>query len=490
MTISFRIMGVFLLGGLLVSACNPSGSEVSATLSITQSLTADNTPTALPTREKYPPGQLVDYIVQSGDTLPALAAHFNTTEAEIRSANPTIPDPVTTLPPGFPMKIPIYYQSLWGSPNHIFPDNAFVYGPAGIGFDLRAFVNSQPGWLKTYSDYVVGETRDGAGIIDYVSKNYSISAKLLLILVEYQDHALSQPAPVPITDSPMGFHDPYQTTLYAQLILTANALNNGYYGWRTGRLHSFSREDGTVEFPDPWQNAGTVGIQYFFTQTLDANTYQEATLGGKFLKLYTQYFGDPWQDIEPQIPGSLQQPTLVFPFTPGTTWVMTGGPHTGWGRGDPLAALDFAPPLDQTGGGCQPTDLYALAMADGVIVRKETGVAVLDLDKDGDERTGWDILYLHLTTSDIPPVGTFLKKGDKIGRPSCEGGEKTGTHIHIARKYNGEWIAADSALPFNIEGWIPHNGAFAYLGTLTRAGHVVVACTCSDSKSQITAGLP
>ncbi len=488
MTISHRIIGALLVGGLLFSACIPASSEVSSTISPIQSLTSENTPTALPTREKYAPGQLVDYIAQSGDTLPALAAHFNTTEAEIRSANPTIPDPVTTLPPGFPMKIPIYYESLWGAPNHILPDNAFVNGPAGISFDTKAFINAQPGWLKTYSEYVVGETRDSAGIIDYVSTYYSISPKLLLMLVEYQAHALSQLAPLEESDFPMGFHDPYRTSIYQQLILTANALNNGYYGWRTGRLKSFSRADGTLEFPDPWQNAGTVGLQYFFTQTRDTSGYQQATLGGSFLKLYNQYFGDPWQDIEPQIPGSLEQPTLVLPFTPGTTWVYTGGPHTGWGSGDPLAALDFAPPLNATG--CIPTELYALAMADGVIVRTATGVAVLDLDGDGDERTGWDILYLHLTTSDIPPVGTHLKMGDKIGRPSCEGGETTGTHVHIARKYNGEWIAADSALPFNLEGWIPHNGDVPYLGTLTRAGHEIVACTCSDYRSFITAGLP
>jgi LasA protease len=487
MSKSHRILGAILLGGLLLSACFTTEPGASASLPATQAPTVENTPTALPTREKFAPGQLVDYIAQSGDTLPALAAHFNTTETEIRTANPSIPDPVTTLPPGFPMKIPIYYESLWGAPVHILPDNAFVNGPAEKDFSLVQFVNAQPGWLKTYTDYVVGVTRDGAGIIDYVSKNYSISAKLLLILVEYQTHALSDPTPLE-TESPMGFHDPYQTTLYAQLILTANALNNGYYGWRTGRLKSFSHADGTLEFPDPWQNAGTVGVQYFFTQTLNTSSYQQATVGGSFLKLYTHYFGDPWQNIEPQIPGSLKQPALVLPFTPGTTWVVTGGPHSGWGSGDPLAALDFAPPLEAKG--CWLTELYALAVADGVIVRTGIGVAVLDLDGDGDEHTGWDILYLHLTTSDIPPVGTHLKKGDRIGRPSCEGGETTGTHVHIARKYNGEWIAADSALPFNMEGWIPHNGDTPYLGTLTRAGHVVVACTCSDYKSFITAGLP
>jgi LasA protease len=42
-----------------------------------------------------------------GDTLPALAAHFNTSVEKIRAANPEIPPIVTTLPPGMPMKIPI-----------------------------------------------------------------------------------------------------------------------------------------------------------------------------------------------------------------------------------------------------------------------------------------------------------------------------------------------------------------------------------------------
>jgi LasA protease len=482
-----RLFVFFLLGGVLVSACSPS-PDVTASSAHTETPTLEKTSTPLPTREKYNPGQLVDYVVQSGDTLPALASHFNTTEVEIRAANSSIPDPVTTLPSGFPMKIPIYYKSLWGASNHILPDNAFINGPAEIGFDINAFLKIQPGWLKTYSEYAVDEIRNGAGIIEYISTYYSLSPKLLLTLIEYQNHGLSQPEPSPATDSPMGFDDPYRTSLYQQLILTANALNNGYYGWRTGRLKSFSHQDSTLELPDPWQNAGTVGLQYFFTQTLDAAAYQEATLGGGFLKMYTRYFGDPWQNIEPQIQGSLQQPALAMPFTPGTTWVLTGGPHTGWGNGDPLAALDFGPPLESNG--CLPTDLYALAMADGVIVRKATGVTVLDLDGDGDERTGWNILYLHVTTVDIPPIGSALKKGDKIGRPSCEGGETTGTHIHIARKYNGEWVPADSALPFDIEGWIPHNGDAAYLGTLTREGHVVVACTCSDFQSQITANSP
>jgi LysM repeat protein len=68
--------------------------------------------TPLPTRPAYQPGELVDYVAQPGDTLPALAVHFNTTVREIRNANTFIPGDATTMPPGMPMKIPIYYQAL------------------------------------------------------------------------------------------------------------------------------------------------------------------------------------------------------------------------------------------------------------------------------------------------------------------------------------------------------------------------------------------
>jgi hypothetical protein len=81
----------------------------------------------------------------------------------------------------------------------------------------------------------------------------------------------------------------------------------------------------------------------------------------------------------------------------------------------------------------------------------------------------------------------MLEAGDHIGHPSCEGGSSTGTHIHIARKYNGEWILADSAIPFNIEGWVPKKEDVPYEGTLTRYEKTVTACVCADLASNIIA---
>jgi hypothetical protein len=82
-----------------------------------------------------------------------LAARFNTSVEEIMAANPIIPQDATTMPPGFPMKIPIYYLPLWGTTFQSIPDHAFVNGPAQIGFSTSAFVASTTGWLKNYRVY-------------------------------------------------------------------------------------------------------------------------------------------------------------------------------------------------------------------------------------------------------------------------------------------------------------------------------------------------
>jgi LasA protease len=444
------------------------------------------TTTPLPTRPPYSPGELVDYIAQTGDSLSALARHFNTTVDEIRAANSFIPADATTLPPGMPIKMPIYYQPFWGSQYKILPDSLFVNGPAQIGFDTSSFVSKQPGWLNGYTEYAFNGERTGAEIIDYVALNFSVSPRLLLTLLDYQDGALSLPTLQEASrEYPLGYQDWQHKGLYLQLVWAANLLNNAYYGWRIGDLVEFDHLDGTQERPDPWQNAATVALQYYFSRLVDGDQYARAVAQDGFAQTYRILFGDPWQAVMPHIPGSLMQPTFALPFLPGLTWAYTGGPHTGFGMGEPLAAIDFAP--GSLTSGCVPTNEFATAVASGVVARSGAATVVLDLDGDGDERTGWVVFYFHIEAKDRAPVGKVLNAGDPIGHPSCEGGEATGTHVHIARKYNGEWIPADSIIPFNLNGWVVHKGSVEYQGTLTKAGRTITACTCADATSQISA---
>lgn len=477
---------------IFLSACVPLEPQPGPGPEVVEEAPAPPTPdaplpTALPTREPYPPGTLVEYNAQPGDTLPALAAHFNTTEAEIREANPVIPGDATTMPAGFPMQIPIYYRPLWGTPYQIIPDSLYVNGPAQRDFDAVAYVASQPGWLKDYSVAQAKGQLKGGEIINHIAVHYSISPRLLLAILEYQLGALTSPeVPESIDRYSLGYRNSNYTGLLRQLTWAANTLNNGYYGWRTGRLDTFDHLDGQTERPDPWQNAATVALQYYYSKIFPKDAYDYAVSGAGLQQTYQNLFGDPWVNVTANIEGSLRQPELSLPFSAGRSWAFTGGPHNAWGQGDPLSALDFAPP--SVLGGCTAAEDPAVAVADGVIVRTGDALTILDLDGDGDERTGWVILYLHLANDTLPVVGQVLNQGDPIGMPSCEGGSATGTHVHIARKYNGEWIAADGALAFNLEGWIAKNGSVPYQGTLTKLSRVVNACVCSDRDSQLQAG--
>jgi len=475
---------IFLLLLMILPACAPAAQPLPLTAVSADSATFTPTVTATPpaTRPPYAPGELVDYLAQTGDTLPALAAHFNTSEAKIRAANPVIPQDATTMPPGFPMKIPIYYLALWGTPYQMIPDALFINGPAQSGFDLAAFINSQPGWLKNYSEGLQDGRKSAAQVIDLVAQNFSISPRLLLALLEFQAGALSAPT-APADGYFLQYRNAGYRGLYLQLVWAANTLNNGYYGWRRGALTEWKHPDGSLERPDPWQNAASVALQFYFSRQFSDVDYAGKVNADGFAKTYLTLFGDPWQ-TPPHISGSLNQPALMLPFEPGKSWNFTGGPHTGWGKGDPYAAIEFAP----TGvSACSATGEWVVAMADGLVTRSVEDGLTVDLDGDGDERTGWVLFYLHLALDSRPKVGETVRAGQKIGHPSCEGGESTGTHVHIARKYNGEWVLADGPLGFNLAGWQVHNGARAYDGTLTRFSRTVIASTSAEGKSAIRA---
>lgn len=485
----FIWISIFLILAILVS-CTPVQPTIPVVIN-TPAPTPTPEPeinrTSIPARPVYSPATLVDYVAQPGDSLAALADHFNTTTAEILEANPFLNKDITTLAAGLELRIPIYYEALWGSQFQILPDSLFINGPAQVGFNTVEFVDGQPGWLKSYSSLAGSKVRRGGDLIDYVALTYSVSPRVLLALAEYQSGALSQPQLDPENAMyPLGYEDLYHRGFYLQLVWAANTLNNGYYAWRNGRLEDITLTNGTLVVPDPWQNAASVALHYYYAQLYTKEDFNRAIYDDGFYGTYASYFGDPWSNFQSHIPGNLQQPDLVLPFAAGKRWAYTGGPHAAWGSGEPLAAIDFAPPA--LVGGCIYSPEYVVAMADGQIVRSESAVALLDLDKDGDERTGWVILYLHLGLDEMVNPGVLVKAGDPIGHPSCEGGSATGTHVHIARKYNGEWVDADSAVPFNLEGWIVRNGSVPYQGTLERYGKVVTASDKGLTYSVITAG--
>src|SRR5262245_3024585 len=242
--VAFTLQVIVTLFSLYLSACAPPASN-----SVLENMITPLAPTPIPAptseRPQYGPGELVDYTAQDGDTLLALAARFNTTVEEIMQANPIIPADATTMPVGLPMKIPIYYLALWGTTYKSIPDYAFVNGPSQVGFSSAAYVASTTGWWKNYRAYAGGRMRSGGELVDYVATNYSVSPRLLLALLEYQVGALTQPEQ-PAIKYLLGFRRTFYSTPYLQLVIAANTLNNGYYGWRAGHLTELELLDETI----------------------------------------------------------------------------------------------------------------------------------------------------------------------------------------------------------------------------------------------------
>jgi hypothetical protein len=426
------------------------------------------------------------YYTQAGDTLPVVAVRFGVSQEEITSPDP-IP-PTALFNPGQLLIIPNRLANTTSS-QHLMPDSEVVFSPSAIEFDVAGFVDQAGGYLKDYRRFLAttGLTR-GPDIIYRVAIENSINPRLLLALLEYQSGwVYGKRDDVIDTEYMLGEVDSLEKGLYKQLAWAVNQLSIGYYGWREGRLTEIKFSDGVTARLAPDLNAGTAALQYYFAQHYDSQGWVEALdeVNG-FPALYTAMFGSPWvraQGVEPLYPPELVQPPMILPFGINQIWGYTGGPHGAWERDGAWAAIDFAPGSMQSG--CIETNVFTMASAAGLVTRSEHGIVAIDLDGDGREQTGWVLMYLHIGKEGRIPAGTWVETGDPIGHASCEGGYSTGTHIHIARKYNGEWIVADGPLPFMLSGWTVHAGEKPYEGTLTRDDQVVIASPLSPSASQI-----
>jgi murein DD-endopeptidase MepM/ murein hydrolase activator NlpD len=427
------------------------------------------------------------YYSQSGDDLKGLAKRFNVDPSEIRSDS-SLPQ-IGLIAPGTLLVIPDRITEKTTPNIQILPDSEVVFSATALDFDIAGYIKNSGGILSHYREYL-GSTgwTTGPEEIRRLAYENSINPRLLLALLDYEGRWVhGQPVDILHTDYPMGFQSVLYKGMFSQMVWAVNQLSIGYYGWRAGTITELDFPDGTKLRLDPHLNAGTVAIQYLFSQLHSQSQWsQMLNLNSGFPAMYTQLFGDPWaraDTVEPIFPPGLSQPDLSLPFQPNVEWSFTGGPHGAWEHDGSLAAVDFAPATDH--GGCDLTPTWVTAAAPGLIVRSENGVVMEDLDGDGYEQTGWDLLYLHVATVDRVPVGTYVQKNDHIGHASCEGGIATGTHLHFVRKYNGEWVAADGPIPFVIDGWTVHQGALPYEGTLTRDNKKIIADPVGQLKSVI-----
>ena len=446
-----------------------------------QNTAADSTGFITPSPDPiHPESQATSepYLVRDGDTLGGIALEYNTTPEAIAQLNGLVD--VASINAGQVLQAPIAGIDQVGPAAKIAPDSEVVYGPSTLGFDVEDFVSRTNGYLRSYTEQVEGETLSGAQIVKLVSERYSVGPRVLLALVEYRGGWLSRSAlDAAALYYPVGHASEQWSGLYKQLMWAADHLNDGYYGWKTRGRQTILLGDFTRIRIGPGLNAGTIALQSLLAIDSSPAEWPSEVGSDGFAATYRAWFGDPFaRATEPLVPPTVAQPDLTLPWPASQTWYFTGGPHGGWASGSAWGAIDFVPPDD--GLGCYPSQEWVTSMSDGLVVRSRKGEVLVDLDGDGAEQTGWVILYMHIEERDRVPAGAQVKAGDRIGHPSCEGGFSTATHVHIVRRYNGEWIAVDGALPFVIGGWSVTGSVAEYGGTLQKDGVTKESCECRD----------
>ncbi len=423
------------------------------------------------------------YVVQAGDTLGSIADSYGVSPETLAQANEIALDSVLNI--GQALEIPAPSLGGAGPSFKIIPDSELVYGPASAQFDIEGFIQSRNGYLASYQEEVSGDLLTGAEVVQRVAQDYSVNPRLLLALLDYRSKWVSDAEPAAGTaDYPLGFVQPNRNGLYHQLAWASTELNRGFYLWRAGAIGSWVLGDGSVIPIDPTINAGTAAVQNMFAVLDNRETWNTDVTAYGLFQTYFFLFGNPFDlAVEPLTPAKLSQPRMVWPFSAGTQWAFTGGPHAAWDYGSAWGAIDFAPSDVE---GCAVSQEWATAVADGYIVRASNGAVVEDLDGDGYEQTGWDVLYMHMAADGRVQAGTYVYAGDRIGHPSCEGGIANAAHLHLARKYNGEWIAADGTLPFVLSGWTSSGNGVEYDGFFKRGSKTLEAAEGITDNNQIS----
>lgn len=416
----------------------------------------------------------VRYTVLPGDSLGGIAAQFGTTVEALAALNDlTDPD---GLAAGQVLTIHVAPDGD-GPATALIPDGELVDGPAYVGFDAAAWAAAQPGPLAGHAELVDGVMLTGPEIVARVASEFSVGPRVLLAFVEARSGWVTGRHGDPAAaEYAAGLVDPTRAALWFQLSWLADRLNGGYYDLTTRDAALLTLRDGTRLRAHPDVGAGTFAVQRALA--LQSDRAELAPRLDAFAAAHRDLFGDPWAAARPPAsPAPPRFPELGLPFPSGERWWLTGGPHGGWGEGSALAAIDFVP--DEEERGCFVSARWATAVADGVVAATGPGQVWLDLDQDGDKRTGPVVLYLHLAEDGRAPLGARLRTGDPVGRPSCEGGFSNATHLHLARLYDGAWLAADGDDPMVLGGWRAFGAGRSYDGGLSRAGGARrEACEC------------
>ena len=438
----------------------------------------------------------ITYTVVSGDSVAAIANVYQVPVSAIQDRNNLANPELIQI--GQTLIIPAVEPEALSIGSAIVPDREIVDGPST--FNPETFLSDYPENLLTNyieptpTPYPTAEpgdpvlpapvfnARGGLEILNEVALENAVNPRILIALLEYQSKTITNDPPRRfLIENYIGALG-WRTSLDHQLSWAANTLNFGYYQWKNNRINQWILADDSVVAVDPSVNAGTAALQYLFSKLYGREDWINAIGPDGFRATFESLFGT-FSDAELSLNDPPEsEPESALPFRAEDEWFFSSGPHYGWASGSPWSAIDFVP---GDAIGCSASSYPVTAAADGLVVYSDAGLVVVDLDMDGDARTGWTHLYLHVGSKDRVALNARVRQGDPIGYASCEGGFSSGTHLHFARRYNGQWIQIDGANPLVLSGFEAFSTGTVYDGYLVNGDQVVEAWYYQNDANRI-----
>jgi murein DD-endopeptidase MepM/ murein hydrolase activator NlpD len=319
--------------------------------------------------------------------------------------------------------------------------------PPPVEADVQAWLDTQPGRLKSYRD----GRRSAAQILDGASSYYGLSPRVLLALMEATNRLLSDPsAPDDALRRPFGSLGP--EGFAAQVDWAAGELRAGLGPYDRPPVVQFT--DGTTLTLTLQQAPEGVAIQRFLARGRDQAAWR-ATID-RFGQAFQRYFDNIIPDERSPQPaaraGFLQRPWRAGTRVSHLAYFDHAYPTVDTGRRDDGAIVNF-----MGRGGVQydghdghdfyfpgqPIGTYILAAADGIAhasTHRGNGVWI-------EHPGGYVTVYWHLDRfASIfrgkvnTGAGVAVKAGDLIGSSGRTGFVGGNPHLHFEVRHNGRQV--------------------------------------------------
>lgn len=317
---------------------------------------------------------------------------------------------------------------------------------ASVEQSVQAFLDQQPGPLKTYRD---GD-HTAAEFIEGVSAYYGVSPRVLLALLEATNKLLSTPAP-PAAALRQPFSPVGPTGFGAQVDWAASELRAGMGPYERPPVVTFT--DGTTLTLSLQQAPEGVAVQRFLAKGRTAAEWQAAYNG--FLDAFQKYFNNQLPAPAPEptpVSGFLQRPwpagtrvTHLAYFDHMYPTVDTNQDDNGYmvnylGHGDVQYdghdGHDFYFPD-------KPIGTLILAAADGVAyARTHRGNGVVIVHPNGYETVYWHLdAFSTIFEGKIDTDnGVRVHAGDFLGTSGKTGFVVGSPHLHFEVRHNGREV--------------------------------------------------